>query len=268
MIPKVSVLISVYNQVRNLALVLRGLENQSMKEFEVIIGDDGSTEEMQTFVKQYRGSFPLQHVWHADQGFRRSKILNEAFKQISTDYCIFMDSDCIPHHHFVRDHWKAREHNTVLCGRRVELSERMSTNLSVDDIAERRHQKVAVSTIVDILLGRAANWEENIRLPFAAAARLIHWKTPTLLGSNFSLDRSLFERVNGFNEDYVGYGMEDSDLAHRLQLAGAELKPLRHRAIQYHLYHQRNQPTENNIMLFQETLKHADRMCKNGLQKL
>ena len=264
----VSVLIPVYNNVRNLELVLCGLELQSFQDFEVVIGDDGSGEEMREFIQSYHGPFPLQYVWHPDEGFRRSKILNEAAKKASGNYFIFMDSDCIPHTHFVHDHWQAHKSMVVLCGRRVDLGERLTKNLKVADIKYKRHQRMSYVLLQDILQGKTINWEESIRLPFQWMGRLIHWKSPSLLGSNFSLERSLFVRINGFNEDYVGYGLEDSDLSHRLQLAGARLKTLRHYAIQYHIDHPKGQDFSPNVALFERTLQLSDPVCKNGLRKL
>ncbi len=266
--PKVSVLIPVYNQVRNLSLVFSGLKNQSMRDFEVVIGDDGSKEEMQQFVKHYESWFPIKYIWHPDDGFRRSKILNEAFKKIESDYCIFMDSDCVPQHHFVHDHYMARETNVVLCGRRVDFGDSISKQLTIKDVENRVHERLTKSLFIDLLKSKTLNWEESIRLPHPKLGRLIHWKPPALLGSNFSLASELFDRVNGFNEDYVGYGLEDSDLAFRLVRAGAILKSLRHMAIQYHLYHEKGTTRSDNEKIFDETIKRNEPTCKNGLRKL
>jgi GT2 family glycosyltransferase len=60
---------------------------------------------------------------------------------------------------------------------------------------------------------------------------------PALWGCNFSVEKSLLEEVNGFNEDFVEYWGEDNELEHRLRLAGARMCWIRHQAIQFHLYH-------------------------------
>src|SRR5260370_20420287 len=112
-----------------------------------------------------------------------------------------MDSDCIPHRHFVMDHWNSRAPETVLCGRRVDLGEEVSRSITPAIVKADGHQRLTFATVADILRAKTINWEESIRLPVPGLGRLIHWKKPSLLGSNFSLGRSLFERVNGFNED-------------------------------------------------------------------
>ncbi|HEV8539253.1 MAG TPA: glycosyltransferase [Bacteroidota bacterium] len=264
----VSVLIPVYNQVRNLELVLTGLEMQSFKDFEVVVGDDGSGREMKEFLGGYRALPRVTHVWHPDEGFRRGKILNDAAKAALSRYLVFMDSDCIPHPHFLRDHWVSHQTNVVLCGRRVDLGERIARQLTPEDIRRGRYHRFTKEVLGDILKGQTFGWEESVRLPHPLLGRLIHWKATRILGSNFSLDRELFERVNGFNEDYVGYGFEDSDLGFRLELAGARLKSLRHMAIQFHLNHPRGETSSENVRLFADAVRRRDPLCKNGLRKL
>lgn len=265
---RVSVLIPVYNQVKNLELVLTALELQSIKDFEVVIGDDGSGDEVRDFISAYRGQLQVSHVWHPDQGFRRGKILNDAFKKSVSGYLVFMDSDCIPHPQFIRDHLFAHRPNVVLCGRRVDLGEKIASRLTPEDIRRGRHRRFTREVFGDILHRRTYGWEESIRVPLPVLGRLIHWGETRILGSNFSLERELFERINGFNEDYIGYGMEDSDLGFRLNLAGAHLESLRHMAIQYHLDHPKGQPSSENLKLFEEAVRRRDPVCKNGLQKL
>ncbi len=263
--PALSVLIPVYNNVRFLELVLRGYEVQSFTGFEIIIGDDGSGEEMRKYLSSYRPPFAMQYCRQDDLGFRKSRILNECLRHVRTEYCVFADADCIPHRHFLRDHWSMREKGAVLCGRRVDMGERTSMTLTPGDIGRFRHQKLRWPTILDILTAKTVNWEESIRLPFL---KFIHWKSPSLLGSNFSLERDLIERVNGFNEEYEGYGFEDPDLDHRLRFSGARMKALRHCAIQYHLFHAPGRASEKNREIYEETLRRGEPVCRNGLIKL
>ena len=97
--------------------------------------------------------------------------------------------------------------------------------------------------------------------------RWINRKEPYLLGSNFSLDRTLFEEVNGFNEDFVGYGGEDTELEYRLRLVGARFAWVRHRAIQYHLHHASRAAKPSNEEILRETKASGKAACRNGLRK-
>lgn len=75
--------------------------------------------------------------------------------------------------------------------------------------------------------------------------------------------------VNGFNEDFVGWGKEDSELALRLYKYGLKKKDLKFRACCYHLYHPQfsRDRLEKNIALFGETEKQNEFFCKNGINK-
>jgi len=111
-----SVIISFYNKIEILKLVLAGFERQSRKGFEIIIADDGSAnavvDELQRIIK----ASPLQikHVWHPDNGWRKNIILNRAIASSCSEYIVFTDGDCIPHRHFIKEHLLAKRKNHVL----------------------------------------------------------------------------------------------------------------------------------------------------------
>ena len=78
--PRATVIAAFYNKIDYLRLVLAGFERQSEKDFELIVADDGSKQEI---VKELESlskeiSFPLIHIWQEDKGFRKNKILNKA----------------------------------------------------------------------------------------------------------------------------------------------------------------------------------------------
>jgi len=58
-----------------------------------------------------------------------------------------------------------------------------------------------------------------------------------ILGSNFSLSRDSFARVNGYDEAILGRGMEDINLGTRLLNAGCSIRSISQEAIQYHCHH-------------------------------
>jgi glycosyltransferase involved in cell wall biosynthesis len=263
----ITVIISVYNAVRFLELVLAGFSQQSYRSFEVIIADDGSGPEVNDFLSRFiPGSpFPLRHVYQPDQGFRKTRILNAAIRAASTEYLIISDGDCVPHHDFVRAHWQHRAPRAVLCGRRVMLSQALSARLTVSDVMNGRYERLTLDKMIDGLLGRSTHWDEAIPLKSDRIHSLIYRKKPTLVGCNFSLDKSLIEEVNGFNEDFAGYGGEDIELEYRLRLEGARFKWVTHRAIQYHLYHESRQANPQNTSLLERTIAEGRAMCRRGL---
>ncbi|MDD3522409.1 MAG: glycosyltransferase, partial [Bacteroidales bacterium] len=119
----VSVVISTYNQPRWLELVLYGYKYQTVRGFELIIADDGSDQSTRQVIERmrHRVDFPLIHVYHEDQGFRKCAILNKAILESSRDYLIFSDGDIIPRRDFIQVHLEMRQTGRFLSGGTVRL---------------------------------------------------------------------------------------------------------------------------------------------------
>ena len=60
---------------------------------------------------------------------------------------------------------------------------------------------------------------------------------PKLMGFNIAIWRSDLEAVNGFDEEYVGWGCEDDDFAARLRLAGRHVRTAVGYTQAYHMWH-------------------------------
>ncbi len=73
--------------------------------------------------------------------------------------------------------------------------------------------------------------------------------------------------INGFTEDFVGYGAEDTELEYRLRLAGARFCWVRHMAIQYHLYHSARTGNPVNLETLAHTQAEGKATCRHGLRK-
>ncbi len=104
--PKTSLLISTYNWPRALELCLKSVFYQIHMPDEILIADDGSTKDTKELIDSYRPliNVPIKHIWHEDQGFRKTLILNEAIRQGSHEYIIQTDGDIILHPNFIMDH--------------------------------------------------------------------------------------------------------------------------------------------------------------------
>jgi glycosyltransferase involved in cell wall biosynthesis len=270
MTPSVSVVIPVYNAVRHLELVLTGFCRQTLSNFELIVADDGSGPEMRAFVEDFaaKSPFTLRYVYHADEGFRRSKILNRAVRESAAGYLVFVDGDCIPHGRFVQAHWEHRAPRAVLVGRRVNLSERITNRMTPDDVRAGKLEKMKITMLADVLRGKGSHWDEGVLLNSSFLRALFERRKPSMLGSVCSLEKSLFEEVNGFNEEFVSYGGEDVELECRLMLAGADFKWVRHQAIQYHLYHSSKLVEPRNFDIIARTRQLGRATCAKGLRNL
>lgn len=257
---KASVIISFYNRIDYLKYVLAGFERQSFRDFEIIIADDGSNENVVEELEKIsiKISYPLTHVWHEDKGFRKNKILNRAITSSNTDYLIFIDGDCIPHKEFVNEHLINSYRGKCLTGRRVNLSEKITEDLSIEKIKNGYLENKTFKLIVDGLWGKSDNVERGFYIKNKFLRRILNKKKRGMLGCNFSVHKRDLLAINGFDERYelpsIG---EDSDVQYRLELLKVEVVSLGNIAVQYHLYHKLQERPQENLDLFAEIKKSA-----------
>lgn len=266
-----TLIIAVYNNVRYLEYILLALRRQVMKEFEVVVADDGSGPAVAELVgKTARDSgFPIRHLWQEDEGFRKNRMLNRAIEAAQTDYLVFIDGDCLPHRYFLYDHQMHRQPMSLLCGRRVNLSRQLTERLTAENVLAGKYERLSPSVWLDGLLARSSNLEDGIRITRPFVRRLLHRNRAGILGCNFSVEKDLLERINGFNEEYRGPGIgEDTDIAFRLGLTGVRLVTLRYLAILYHLYHPATVATKENQAIFARVEAERNPICPDGLKKI
>jgi len=227
-----SVVIACYSDLdifeRNLAAFAR----QTHRDFELIVADDGSPQPYGPLLEKWapRFSRPIQHVRHDDIGFRKTRILNRAVLVSRFDRLIFIDQDCLPHHHFVRDHLAHSVPGAVLAARRAHV--RREDVPAPEEIFARGLGLGPLRLLSLRLRGRAALIEHGLPLPFPYE---IAYRG--ILGSNFSISKADFVKINGFNAAYAGPGWEDTDIDFRLRLVGIRIRTLRHVAVEYHVDH-------------------------------
>ncbi len=251
--PQCSVIISFYNLRDYLDLVLASIERQTFDDFEVIIADDGSREEVVKDVneKLKTVSFPTKYVWHEDKGFRKNKILNKAIALAESPYLIFIDGDCVLHRDFIREHYNHRAKQMCLTGRRVLLSEKFTELLSPDKVRNGYLEHHFWKLLFDSIVGQSTLVEKGWYFKNPLLRKLINSKSRGLLGCNFSLHKSDLLAINGFDERYeLPYIGEDTDIGYRLQLNGVSLQSLNNIAIQYHLFHPKQPRSNKNYEIF------------------
>jgi GT2 family glycosyltransferase len=255
----ISVIISSYNQNKSLTEILSRLANSSSQINEVIVADDGSDPSIELDSNELikNRNLDLYLVTHENKGFRKCKILNEAVKKANSEYIVFLDGDCLPHKHFVQDHLSVAEKGFFVQGRRCFIQE--------SQVQRLLDGKTTIFRL--ILSGKVSGLLKAIRLPKPRIK--VDRDMYGLLGCNLSAWREDLLNVNGFDEDYTGWGREDSDLGARLYNLGLKRKVVYGRALVYHLNHpvnKRDNLQENDRKL-NETIKSGKVRCKNGIVK-
>lgn len=91
--PKYSVIVPVYNRIDEVDDLLKSLAEQTMRDFEVIIVEDGSTAPCEEAVKRYASAIDVQYHYKSNEG--RSIARNYGLERARGEYFIFFDSDCV-----------------------------------------------------------------------------------------------------------------------------------------------------------------------------
>jgi len=266
---KSSIIISFYNKIEYLEFILISLENQHFKDFEIIIADDGSSqnivEELEPLLKKV--SFPVLHIWQEDFGFRKNKILNQAILKAASDYLIFIDGDCVLHPEFVSEHFFNKKQNVCLTGRRVNLSEKITSELNPQKIKNGFLQKHFYKIIYDGIFGKSFDVEKGFYFKNKTMRKIFNKKQRGILGCNFSLYKKDLLDINGFDERYKAPSIgEDSDIQFRLELNNVKVHSLNNIAIQYHLYHKLQPRPKENLLLFEKIKKQKSPATKFGIK--
>jgi len=240
---KISLIITTYNREDALNVVLKSVALQSLLPDEVLIADDGSTEETAVVIHKHQKqlSIPLIHCHHPDLGFRVSHIRNKAIRESIGDYIILTDGDMILHPDFVKDHAKSAKQDFFIQGSRVLLDE-IITQQTINN------SRLQFSWISKGITNRF-NAIHNAFLMHIV--RIGKKDYHGIRSCNMSAWRKDIFAINGFNEAFVGWGREDSEFAVRLLNSGKKRLNLRFGAICYHLWHRSNQ--ENTLLSKNDT---------------
>ena len=261
-----TVVIATYNQPRELELALVALSRQTQHPAEVIVGDDGSGSETRDLIQRYSTSlpFPLRHAWQRDVGYRKARVINEAVRMAEGDQIIFLDGDSFPHPAWVADHMKSANERHILCGRRVKLGPKLSPEVTTEDIENGSFDSAFSPMILKSkLAGDTQRLGLAVRMP-RPIARIMHPRPRKLMGVNFSLPKSAFVAINGYNEEWQVYGHEDRDLELRLIRAGYPRKALLNRAVVFHLHHPEREKSEETMRLIRAAEESTEVRCAHG----
>lgn len=265
----VSVIIAFYNRIDYLRLVLSGFENQTFRDFEIVIADDGSDEKIAAEVEKLHTEFNLRikHCRHEKKGFRKNRVLNLAVQAASGEYLIFIDGDCVPHPEFVAEHYYNSEKNSCLTGRRVNLSEKYTALLTPEKIRGSFIQKKFALLLKDGIFGGSYDVEKGFYLRNKSLRNFFNKKKRGILGCNFSLHKKLVLDINGFDERYEAPSIgEDSDIQYRLEISGVKIIPLNQIAVQYHLYHKLQPRPQVNLDLFEKVKAEGKAFTDYGIK--
>jgi glycosyltransferase involved in cell wall biosynthesis len=258
--PTVALIINTYQQPEYLVRVLRAVSRQRELPDEVWVAEDDTHAGTAKVCAEWFGSQKIAggHVRQEHNGFRRARILNEAIIRAKADYVVFLDGDTVPHWQFVSDHRELAQSQMFVQGHRALIEQGAAKHFGTSD---------ALPLLRTMLTGQMRGLQHTFRWPIPQKRVLTNLKG--IRGCNLGIWRSDLVAVNGYNEAFVGWGREDSELAVRLINAGVRRLDVRGRAMCYHLWHppaSRTGLTTNDDLL-QKAIDTKARRCEMGLDK-
>lgn len=263
---KVSVIICFYDRIGLLPACLDSLRASSRELHEVVVADDGSNEEvvrsLQALLKNY--DFPVVHAWHPRHGSRRSATRNNGIRQATGDYLVFLDADFALLPDAIHNHVTAARPGYFAAGRCKYTTEEQCRRI----LAEGASPSL-LESIYNALPEESVEKEHRRFIRYSLLRRL-HLVSPKKItfGGHFSAFKKDIEAVNGYDENFVGWGGEDMDFSWRMVRAGFRGTSVIKTARVLHLWH----PSEMGSKHWKEGrnmeyyLRQAKPVfCENGL---
>lgn len=234
----ISVIVSTYNRLDALRVVLRSLAAQTERDFEILVADDGSRPDTGAAVRAFAAEcpVPLRHVWHEDLGFRLSHIRNRASAQAKGGYLVFLDGDCAVQPDFVAQHRRLAEPGYMVTGSRILLEQELTRELCQADAWDfptlrRRAPAQRLAGQINKFLPL------YFRLPGQAWRHYRDFVWRRIKGCNLACWAADARAIGGFSEDMTGWGHEDADFVFRLHTHGVRRKSGAWATEVLHLWH-------------------------------
>ena len=245
---KISVIVPVYNRMEHLRALLICLLNQTQIPNELIITDDGSKEKVLDYIGDLidEAKFKIKHVFQEDKGFRKTRALNNAVRESSGEILIFCDQDLIFPDDYIEKMLKESKKGIYLMGRAHNTTEEEKDKIILD-LNNSRNYNDLLKNIPELYLENMEKQYYSDKKRRIFQKFLLNRRGIRLAGMTYGIYKTDYEKVNGYDEKYQGWGYEDDDFGNRLCVAGIKGKEIKTEKIQLHLYHY-NDPSKKQSL--------------------
>lgn len=196
-----SVIIPNWNGKALLKDCLESLKNQTFKDFEVIVVDNGSTDGSVEYINKF---FPRVKQVKLNKNYGFAKAINAGVKHSLSRYVIFLNNDTT-----VERKWLKELTN---CAKKY--SKALSINSKILNFYNRKTIDGVGIEVNEVGQARSTGWGENDIGQYSKEMEIFG-----ATGGASIFDRRKYIKLNGFDEDYFMYS-EEVDLAFRAQFKG------------------------------------------------
>jgi len=235
---RISAVVTSYNRPDFLRRVLLSFARQTRLVDELVITDDGSSVDVPAALADILPELPFKVVFVSQphQDFRAAKSRNNGIREASGDYLVFADQDIVFAPTYVETFVAHARRGQFLVGYPVRLTEVETTRVT--------DALIRAGRVTDLVpeAGRRKVRSQYRKERRYAVLHALHLRPfgPKLRSCVFGAWRADLLSVNGFDEQYQGWGYEDDDLGHRLHRAGIVGRNVFRDAITVHMYHAPN----------------------------
>lgn len=263
-----SVIVSFYERLSHLRCCLDALSACAGDFDEVVIADDGSSEGTVRRIHGMMSGYPFRivHAWHPKAGFRLAAARNNGIRRSRGDHLVFLDCDFAVLPGAIRSHREHAKRGRFVAGLCKYLPEEPTRLLM-----EGRVMSAKLEELYGSLPDRPIIREHWKFVRYSALIRLrLANARKQRCSSHFSVHRCDLDAVNGYDENFVGWGGEDEDLSYRMVRAGFRGYSVIPWAKTLHLWHPKElggrhwKEGSNISYLFR---KKIPAFCENGLVK-
>lgn len=221
--PLASVVIPTYNRCGELAKTLETLTGQDIdpRAFEVIVADDGSSDDSAAVARSFAGRLRLKYYFHEDEGFRAGAARNAGARLAAAPILIFLDSGTLAGPSLVSGHLAVHaasgERRAVMgycygydAFREKQWVPESFDTLRPEEIVSRYGNDDLFADVREYHFGRVGSDPMKWVLPWVLFFTM-----------NCSVRTADFWAVGGFDEMFRSWGVEDLELAYRLYHDGS-----------------------------------------------
>jgi glycosyltransferase involved in cell wall biosynthesis len=264
---ELSVIVTTYQRPGHLRRCLLSLAAQQHMagQFEVIVVDDGSRDSTSEMVARTAREVPyhLRFITHPHDGFQVGRCRNSGIRAARAPYLLFIDGDLVLPPDHLAAQLAARRPGIARAGDCLRLDEETTQRIAEADVLSGRAlQRLAP-------LGKAFARRTHRKMLYYQALR--HPAKPKIVGWNMAMGRDEIQRINGFDEQFRGWGCEDDDLGVRLRQSGVRVLSSLGHTHAYHQWHPIDATAPNtwangvNIQYFQRPLQLS--RCLEGIER-